>query len=807
MNKHLLGLALVSALGLAGCGGGDGPADPQIPSTDGVGLSAGAPIIEFETTDSNSDGYLIPLPNDLLFAGTTDLTLNISGVSDADIGGANGTKSIQAQLNKQDGWSATAPFIVKVRSSVGASLDANTLADSVHIFKVTLHRPGAINPDAPISTTNPKVPTGPVTAIESELALGTDFAVGLAAEDTNNRTIRISPLKPLTPQASYMVVITNALKDSNGKTATADVTYAVGKNTTPLPDTASARPLQIMVNAQEAAAAAAGIDASTIAVSYVFTVQSVNEELSAVWAFTNNLFPGVTNPFPYALNFTGAITVPGTMLGLPANLATFRQASLALPYYLTASANVGNTTPVATAGGAMNVDNGVSHDPNGITKNWNAPATINLGGGPIPNPLGTNLSYANPLPSPTGLETIPVLMSLPGPGCTKPDSGWPVTIFQHGITSNRTSMIPLAAALAAPPSCQVTVAIDLPMHGLRASGDYLADTVPDNTTASLAGVFFAGHSTVDSNGALRERLMGIDLLSNTSGAPGTAPDGRVDSSGSWFINLQYLLATRDNLRQGAADLFGLTRALTTANLDIDGVANGTDVDAAKISFAGQSLGSIVGTTFAGVDPKVKVAMLSVPGGGLAKLLDGSMAFGPRIRAGLAGAGTVAGTAAYEQFLWSAQTLVDSGDPINTAARLNARAIPVLVHEVVGTAGLLPSDLVVPNNVIAGTYPNPVTSSPYTIYVTGPLGGTDPLIATLSLTKLSADTSDLEGIRGYVRFTRGAHSSLLANDTTLDPDVGTGAAPVRKEMQQQAVTFIASQGTSVPATEGTGAVEP
>ncbi len=800
MKKHLLGLALASTFGLVGCGGGDGPAEPKIP--DGTGGQGGTAltIVEFETTDSNGDGYLIPLPNDLLFLGTTDLTLNISGVVDADIGGANGTKSIQAQLNKLDGWSATAPFVVKTRNNDGASLNATTLAAGVRIFKVTLLRPGAVNPNAPVSATNPKVPTGPVTGIEAELVQGTDYSVSLAADDASGRTLRISPLKPLSPQSSYMVVLTNAIKDSNGNGIAPDSTYAVAAQTTPLPDGHAAKQLQQLTDTHLQAAAGAGIARDTVAASYVFTVQSVNETLNAVYGFINNAIPGVTNPIPPTVTMTGATTIPGSSFGLPANLATFYQGRLTLPFFLKASTNADTNSSVGTAGGL--VSNATSNDPTVIRTNWNAPATVDLGGGPMPNPLGTNLTYANPLPAPTGAETIPLLVSYPGPGCTKPASGFPVVIFQHGITGNRTNMIPLAATLAAPGVCHVTVAIDQPMHGLLAASEYT-----DPTSQGLANAFFAGHSTADANGGLRERLMGLDLMNNTTGALGV-PDGKVDTSGSWFINLQYLLVTRDNLREAAADLLSLSRALKNPALDLDGVANGADIDPAKMSFAGQSLGSIVGITFAGTDASIKTAMLSVPGGAVAKLLDGSMAFGPRIRAGLAGNGIVAGTAAYEQFLWSAQTMVDAGDPINTGARLIARNIPVLLHEVVGTPGVAPSDLVVPNAVIAGTYTNPITQSAYSVYASGPLAGTEPLIRTFGLTQISADTLQTTDakLKVAVKFTRGEHSSLLTCNTTTPPLLDPSCA-VRTEMQQQAATFIASMGMSVPATEGSGAVQP
>ncbi len=94
-------------------------------------------------------------------------------------------------------------------------------------------------------------------------------------------------------------------------------------------------------------------------------------------------------------------------------------------------------------------------------------------------------------------------------------------------------------------------------------------------------------------------------------------------------------------------------------------APNADFDGSRIAFVGQSLGSIVGTMFVHDRSERRTsALLNVPGGGIARLLDGSPTFGPRIRAGLAAAGVEAGTPHYDAFMVAAQTAVDSGDPIN-----------------------------------------------------------------------------------------------------------------------------------------------
>jgi hypothetical protein len=202
------------------------------------------------------------------------------------------------------------------------------------------------------------------------------------------------------------------------------------------------------------------------------------------------------------------------------------------------------------------------------------------------------------------------------------------------------------------------------------------------------------------------------------------------------------------------------------------ISSGTDFDPSSISFVGQSLGSIVGTMFVSLDPNVNVATQSVPGGGIARLLDGSATFGPIIRAGLAEAGVDAGTPAYDQFMVAAQTVVDSGDPLNFNIA-TAATKRLLMQEVVGNGGDIPSDQVIPNTV-AGA----------------PLSGTEPLIAAYGLAPITETTQNPDGIRGATRFLQGEHGSLL------DPSDFPLAT---LEMQGEMASMTRSSGAAVVVT--------
>ena len=256
-----------------------------------------------------------------------------------------------------------------------------------------------------------------------------------------------------------------------------------------------------------------------------------------------------------------------------------------------------------------------------------------------------------------------------------------------------------------------------------------------------------------------ERTFDVDYVNNVTGAPG--PDGVIDGSGTHMINLSSTLTSRDNLRQGEADLSIL--AVTIPSISYDGDAL-PDLDGSTVQFVGSSMGSIMGTVFVAVEPTVTNAFLSVPMGGLARGLEASDTFGPRIRAGLeAAAGLVPGTPEYEQYFIVFQTVIDSGDPINWSTEA-ALWNDITLHEVI-------NDAVVPNSV-----------------PTAPLSGTEPMIRAMGLTSYSSTQSDPAGLDVVGRFVPPAdHGSLLS----------PAASPeATAEMQKQMGTFIGSKGTTV-----------
>ncbi|VAW43671.1 hypothetical protein MNBD_GAMMA02-495, partial [hydrothermal vent metagenome] len=275
------------------------------------------------------------------------------------------------------------------------------------------------------------------------------------------------------------------------------------------------------------------------------------------------------------------------------------------------------------------------------------------------DPTSTNLTVANPIPVATSMQNLPVLMTVPnaGSGQAKPEAGWPIVIFQHGITRNRTDMLAVADTMAS--IGFAVVAIDLAMHGITdVTNPFYIENTPFAPIAS-------------------ERTFDVDYVDNDTGAPG--PDGMIDSSAAHFVNLANLLVSRDNSRQGVADLFTLTESIPF--MDIDGDAAG-DFNEISIHFTGHSMGAITGINFLAFGPNIQSAVLSAPGGGIANLLVGSPAFGPSIIAGLAAAGVEQGTAEFNLFILAAQTTLDAADPINFGGFATLQN-HILLHEILG----------------------------------------------------------------------------------------------------------------------------
>jgi pimeloyl-ACP methyl ester carboxylesterase len=280
-----------------------------------------------------------------------------------------------------------------------------------------------------------------------------------------------------------------------------------------------------------------------------------------------------------------------------------------------------------------------------------------------------------------------------------PAEGKPIAIFQHGLGGNKETGFYMANSLARANQAGgwATVMIDLPFHGARASD--IARSTPQGEIPC-----------VDGNG-----LPNIDPASVVCGPDGTCTggcDGRRDASGTGFLSSN-VFGTRDNFRQGTIDQLTLMHTLLRETQPGGALE---DLDGGRMGYVGQSLGAITGGNLAGYldADELEAAVLNVGGGSLTTILLNTVpAIAAPLYASLAAAGIcefnqpdnpASGckpTAAFNQFVLTAQWALDPGDPL---------AVSVAAGERLGTDKLLMQisqpDPVVPNiasQLLGGAY--------------------------------------------------------------------------------------------------------
>lgn len=815
MNKLALSVAVAMALGLAGCGG-DSLDDIKNDIGDNTEKTYSRVVF-----DPGAATPRLSVPNDLLFQGTTDGTLT------TDSGTSPDYAEPQVALGALDGWSTQNPFTIAIDFAAGITLDASTasMPGAVRVFEIVSG--GATSADADCRT----LTQGHACKVVSELTFGVDFVSGASG---NN--VAVIPLHPLKAATTYMVVLTSVLEDSEGNAIAPSTSYELVKQddeTLPL-NTPSQIALQKLINSFEDVVEGEGVDRDTIIYTAAMTTQSTSVVFNTIKQMmaTPELRPAL-NAAPQGYTAADALVQAGLIPASEANLtnpayaaATTAQVyggTINLPYF---SALPTEDDPLAPLTGRWlaQYDSPVTL-LGAIQAGLINPADLGLSAEQLQNPanlLGFNLGVDaakhitkfNPVPKVNQIATVPVLMTVPDldqinmlrtaqgqSEMTMPAGGWPVVIFQHGITGSKNNALAVAGTLSM--AGFAVVAIDHTLHGDRG----FTVEVPSETGSTTVVINASTHIATD------------------------------------YMNLQSLLTTRDNVRQSISDILGVRAGLNFSNLVQSGTINPTNVQ-----LMGHSLGAITGTSATGIantpvqsttlsdEAKaqinslftLKTATLAMPGGAIANFLMESGQFGPLIKAsvmlsvgtdelkqgfvsfatqsGGCGAPLVAPFAAcyyafeetlpastvatlqsaYSQFSFAAQTVIDSGDPNNYAQSIVNNETPVYIIEVVGDGADSLSDQVIPNGIASALQAVGAGKMP--------LAGTEPLGRLLGVTGVDnvAGTQVLDG-NAIGRFSAGDHASIL------DPSTSAAATA---EMQMQAASFIGSAGAAIVVTNPT-----
>jgi len=667
--------------------------------------------------DLATSTLVVPYPYDLYFAipgAPADGTLNLPTVPWR-------SAAVQSAMNALDGWSTNSA----IDTSFSLPIDPSSISGStVKIIKLWL------DPATKAPATNPNyLPVDATSPVAGVLAYGTDFTADVSPDvDSAGKFLRIIPKKPLAasqgpaanaggPNAGkvlnvgYLVVLTNGLKSTDGQSMGADKLYADFKAApTPTPTVCStstdiAVKLTCLTKAHLGIAQKVGIDPASVILSWSFSTQSVDDVLAATVA--------KATPQPTLIVPTGVTTKAVGAAGK----ADIYVGSTTLPYYLTPPANANDSASV-------------------LTKFWTAAG-------------GANLTMFNPSPAKVADVTVPLLVTIPNATSTcsgKPAGGWPVVIFQHGVTNDRTFALPVADAYAN--ACFIVVSMDLPLHGITVPYD--PNPLNPNPLSKLS---CAGTTVNPACLGAKERTFDIDIQNNTTGAAGK--DGVIDPSGGLngltYFNLSSPLTWRDNMRQSEVDLGNLTKSVPGLAIASPAGTIPVGVDPTQIHFLAHSIGAMVGGVHVHFSNDTRTAALANPGGPISLIAQEPGYFGD-IAKKLIGASATPGSWAYNLIFRDLQAALDAADPYNHVKNA-AQMHPLLLFEV-------QNDQTIPNS------------------------STNALISAAGLTKAKTigPNAVAPGAGRYTLFTQGYHGTLLS------PSVSAAATA---EMQRQAVLYAAS----------------
>ncbi|HDO1322164.1 TPA: lipase [Aeromonas veronii] len=806
MKKKLIYAAVVSAL-LAGCGGDDNKGDTTS-SLDYV-LSGANGVRPSVLAPRASDGTL------KFSTETADLSNPVSA------------------LSTLDGWSTTQPVQLVPATVTGVSVPAPAASEyasavaPLYLLELTLD-PVTLQPNG--------VKGG------KPLVYGTDFVV-----TGGDGKLNLVPLKPLNPSSYYMIVATDALKDSRGTPLKAGGDYSSFKSTAGA--TTQEQTINGLISLQEGLfKAATGITSDRVIFSDWFATQSgadvllavkgaaakvVENGLDAAFVWKQDAKGNTSLPATYTINglnggvdfltqlanepflpqdqkdaLTAAFGV-GTPLNGVAQLTKVYTGTVKLPYFLSTPAIAGSWDKAKTQSW-----HGAIPSLYAIANALKAGDTEVIGGlvgaGVDPALLGELI--ADPSRQSELLTEASKLIGVTLTSGGKPlDAERNIGRFNPLPTLTEVQSVPLRIFAAAPLNTITDVIIY--QHGVT--------SIKENAYALALGQIGAG--------ATASKSVAVVVIDHPlHGERGYALSGSMDTvttseNPTPYLNLGYLTVARDNLKQSVADLLGLRLAVGLANTQgLGGQLGGAGL---KVHFLGHSLGAITGANLLAVANqttgsaqadalfKFDTGGLAMPGGGIAPLLLNSPSFGPTIKMSVLTSGspalkagftayapnckTAAATCFVNEFLPSLDAATQAGaastlqsytfaaqSVLDSADPINLGSGVAKSFPLFATEIVGDGALNLPDQVI----PNSIASAP--------LGGTEPLFRVLGLQELKG-SGVLPAGHHAARFLKGGHSSLLAPDENFDQ-----AGAVTTEIQTQFASFFMSGGAAVKVTDDT-----
>jgi pimeloyl-ACP methyl ester carboxylesterase len=215
VKKTLLSLAIAaSTAGLTACNISSTSDSNEV---DSKPIDSGQPGFEVTRVIFSAGDATLPVANDFLFAA--------AATSDGTASTADTSPPVTTAINDLAGFSTTASTDI----TFSAPLDPATVIAGSSVWLVELkNKEYDSSIDAlDLNTIIAAFPENPYSDGDDQLVPGQDYVAEYVEMDGGTTpTIRIHPLKPLDAVSKYIVVITDKLKDVDGKGVVSSVEYA-----------------------------------------------------------------------------------------------------------------------------------------------------------------------------------------------------------------------------------------------------------------------------------------------------------------------------------------------------------------------------------------------------------------------------------------------------------------------------------------------------------------------------------------------------------------------------------------------------
>ncbi len=294
-------------------------------------------------------------------------------------------------------------------------------------------------------------------------------------DETGATVLKATPIRPLKPGRTHMVVITGNVKNAEGLSIESDSAMLALKSKATLTGTAAAlEPLRQVYNNNLWPAAEALTQTKRLFIpgAFAFTTETLHSGIDAMYELAQQEHP------------TPDVTV-----------AAVGSAQVDGVYQLLGQSAVPHGAIGALATGSINMPNYISHPVNGFIQS-------------LENPTRVDINY---------IATLPLAPSPFG------DGTYPVIIYQHGITSRKETILALANSAAL--GGFATIGIDLVLHGDRS-----IDANGDGQTDPSGATFINLTNLLLSRDNVRQSVADLMMLTRmiSSGAGDITGDGHND---------------------------------------------------------------------------------------------------------------------------------------------------------------------------------------------------------------------------------------------------------------------------------------